>query len=92
MVWLLDPGNKHPLWLVILTGMGIGATAGWAALVRTLFVFLPILAALAVLVLWRVRLRIRIAGALPVFITGLALTAFGSISFTSTSAHAAWTQ
>lgn len=73
MIWLLDSGNKRPLWLVMLTGLGIGATAGLAALVRTLFVFLPILAALVLLVLWRVRLRVRIAGALPVLVTGLAL-------------------
>jgi len=74
MAWLLTSDGKRPPWQVVLAGLGIGAAAGLAVLVRTLFVFLPFLAALVLLVFWpRARLRVRVAAALTVALAGLVL-------------------
>jgi len=71
MAWLLTTEEKHRLWQIMLVGMGVGAAAGLAALVRTLFVFLPVLAALVLLIFGCA--RVRVATALLVALSGLAL-------------------
>ena len=52
LAWLVYSNRKHPLWHVIPVGLALGVVAGLTALTRTLFVFLPFLAALVLLVLW----------------------------------------
>lgn len=73
MVWLLTSEGKCLLWQVVLAGLGVGAAVGLAVLVRTLFVFLPFLAALVLLIFWRARLQVRVAAALTVALAGLEL-------------------
>ncbi len=73
MIWLLNSETTRPVWQVAFMGLAVGAVAGAAALVRTLFVFLPIVCALVVLLFWRARLRVRIAAALPLILAGLAI-------------------
>jgi 4-amino-4-deoxy-L-arabinose transferase-like glycosyltransferase len=73
MIWLLNSDSKRPVWQVMLVGLGVGAAAGVAALVRTLFVFLPLLTALVLLIFWHVRMRVRVAAALPVLLVGLVI-------------------
>ncbi len=97
MAWLLKPGRRCRLWQAALAGLGIGAVAGLAALVRTLFVFLPVLLAITLMLLWQARLRMRLAAALSVVLAGMALvglwinfihTLFGSWSMdTMTGYH-----
>jgi hypothetical protein len=72
MAWLLFSDGKRPLWQVLLAGLTIGFSAGLAVLVRTIFLFLPFLAAFLLLVLWRVRMRLRWGAALAAALAGLA--------------------
>ncbi|HTX93299.1 MAG TPA: hypothetical protein VMC09_18935 [Anaerolineales bacterium] len=71
--WLLYSASEPASWKAILAGMGIGLAAGLTIMVRPLFIFLPFLAALALLLPWRARWRIRWAAALPVLAVSLAL-------------------
>jgi hypothetical protein len=73
LAWLFKAGAGQPAWRLVLAGAGAGAAAGLAALTRSLFVFLPLLAAFLLLVGWRARPGARLAAALAVGLTGLLL-------------------
>lgn len=72
MAWLLA-GSERPLWQVFPAALGVGLSGALAALTRPLFIFLPFWAALALLVLWRARLRVRWGAALSAGLSGLLL-------------------
>lgn len=74
MAWLLA-GSERPLWRVFPAALGVGLCGALAALTRPLFIFLPFWAALALLVLWRARPRVRWGAALSAGLAGLLLLA-----------------
>lgn len=73
LAWLVHVAGKRPLWQAILAGLGIGALMGVTALTRSLYAFLPVLAAASLLVFWHARFRVRLVTALAVAVAGLAL-------------------
>ncbi len=73
MTWLLNSDGNRPAWQVVIGGLALGAVSGAAALVRTLFVFLPIICVLVILVYWRVRLGLKMTAALSILLAGLAI-------------------
>jgi 4-amino-4-deoxy-L-arabinose transferase-like glycosyltransferase len=63
--------SKNPvLWKTLGLGLLTGLAAGWAALTRPLFFFVPFWMAFFLLVFWRVKPRIRWGGALLVGLSG----------------------
>jgi len=72
LAWLVYVVRERPFWQVLLAGLGVGAIMGCAALTRSLYAFLPVLAAACLLVFWRAQFRVRLVAALAIAIAGLA--------------------
>ncbi len=71
MAWLIYPRRKHPVWHILLAGAVIGLSSGLAVLVRTIFIYLPLLAAFLLLLFWQAPKSRRVGAALMVVLGGL---------------------
>ncbi len=71
--WLLLSGLKRSGWLTFAVSLGTGLAAGIAAIIRPLFVFLPVWTAVCLLIVWRGRLNLRWGAVLASVLPGLIL-------------------